>query len=137
MFIWNNIDYEETSQQCNLANGDPLSLWQKRLGHNNVEGIYNLNDHLETVHTDILGAIQPGAVDGHRYAIGFVDSFSRYRKLHFLRSRDEAIEKKFVQFFADKGQSGTLVCDGAGEYVSNDIKQLCRQKGVRLEFSAQ
>ena len=62
-------------------------------------------------------------------------SFSRYQKLYFLRSRDEAFEK-FEQFFADIGQPGTLVCDGAGEYVSNDIKHLCRRKGVRLEFSA-
>ena len=52
-----------------------------------------------------------------------------------MRSRDEAFEK-FEQFFADIGQPGTLVCDGAGEFVSNDIKQLCRRKGVRLEFSA-
>ena len=170
LYIWHNIDYGE---QCNLANGDPLSLWHKRLGHNNVEDIYKLKDHavglkvnehdlanceicqlnkskklpvprdsgtrasevLEIVHTDILGPIQPEAVDGHRYAIGFVDSFSRYQKLYFLRTRDEAFEK-VEQFFADIGQPGTLVCDGAGEYVSNDIKQLCRRKGVRLEFSA-
>ena len=32
---------------------------------------------LDIVHTDILGPIIPGAVDGHKYAIGFVDSFSR------------------------------------------------------------
>ena len=159
LFIWNNTDYEEISEQCNLANGDPLSLWHKRLGHKNVEDIYKLKDHavglklsehnltncetcqlnkskklpvpkdsgtraseaLEIVHADILGPIQPEAVDGHRYAIGFVDSFSRYQKLYFLRSRDEAFEK-VEQFFADIGQPGTLVCDGAGEYVSNDIK---------------
>ena len=42
LFIWHNIDYGE---QCNLANGDPLSLWHKRLGHNNVEDIYKLKDH--------------------------------------------------------------------------------------------
>ena len=157
LFIWHNIDYGE---QCNLANGDPLSLWHKPLGHNNVEDIYKLKDHavglkvnehdlanceicqlnkskklqvprdsgtrasevLETVHTDILGPIQPEAVDGHRYAIGFVDSFSRYQKLYFLRTRDKAFEK-VEQFFADIGQPGTLVCGGAGEYVSNDIKQ--------------
>ena len=93
------------------------------------------SEALEIVHTDTLEPIQPEAVDGHRYAIGFVDSFSRYQKLYFLRSMDEAFEK-VEQFFADIGQPGTLVCDGAGEYVSNDIKQLCRQKGVRLEFSA-
>ena len=31
---------------------------------------------LDKVHTDILGSIDPIAVDDHRYAIGFVDSFS-------------------------------------------------------------
>ena len=41
-FIWHNIDYGE---QCNLANGDPLSLWHKCLSHNNVEDIYKLKDH--------------------------------------------------------------------------------------------
>ena len=45
LFIWNNIDYEETSEQCNLANGNTLSLWHKRLGHNNVEDIYKLKDY--------------------------------------------------------------------------------------------
>ena len=103
LFIWNNIDYEETTEQCNLANEDPLGLWHKRLGHNNVEDVYKLTDHavglklsesdltncekcqlkkskklpvpkdsgtracevLEIVHTDILGPVQPEAVDGH------------------------------------------------------------------------
>ena len=101
MFIWNNIHYKEISEQCNLANGDPLSLWHKRLGYNNLDDIYKLKDHavglklsehnltncetcqlnkskklpvpkdsgiraseaLEIVHTDILGTIQPEAVD--------------------------------------------------------------------------
>ena len=45
LFIWNNIDYQENSEQCNIANGDPLSLWHKRLGHNNVDCIYKLKDY--------------------------------------------------------------------------------------------
>ena len=40
-------------------------------------------DVLEIVPTDILGPINPEAVDGHRYAIGFVDSFSRCQKAYF------------------------------------------------------
>ena len=46
VFIWKNIDYEETSEQCNLTNGDPRSLWNKCLGLNNVEDIYKLKDHV-------------------------------------------------------------------------------------------
>ena len=48
---------------------------------------------LEIVHTDILGPINPEAVDGHRKAIGFVDSFSRYQKEHFLNIMLDAIKK--------------------------------------------
>ena len=166
LFIWHNIYYGE---QCNLANGDPLSLWHKRLGQNNVEDIYKLKDHavglkvnehelancekcqlnkskklpvprdsgtrasevLEIVHTDILGTIQPESVDGHRYAIRFVDSFSRYQKLYFLRTRDEAFEK-VEQFFADIGQPGTFVSDAAGECLSNDIKNYVDEKALGL-----
>ena len=41
---------------------------------------------LDFVHTDILGPIDPLAEDGHRYAIGFVDSFSRYLKIYLKGS---------------------------------------------------
>ena len=92
-------------------------------------------DVLEIVHTDILGLINREAVDGHRYAIGFVDSFSRYQKVYFLKTRDDAI-KKVRQFFADIGKPGTLVCDGAGEFNSNEIRQLCIKQGVSFELSA-
>ena len=92
-------------------------------------------DVLEIVHTDILGPIDPGAVDGHGYAIGVVDSFSRYQKVYFLKTRDDAIEK-VRQFFADIGMPVTLVCDGAGKFNSNQVNQLCIKHGVRLELSA-
>ena len=69
---------------------------------------------LDIVHTDILGSIDPIAEDGHRYAIGFVDSFSRYQKNYFTKTRDEATEK-LERFIADIAVPRTLVSDGAGE----------------------
>ena len=48
---------------------------------------------LDIVYTDILGPITPEAVDGHKYAIGFVDSVSRYCRVYFMKSRDETLEK--------------------------------------------
>ena len=69
---------------------------------------------LDTVHTDNLGPIDPIAEDGHRYAIGFVDSFSRYLKIYSTKTRDEATEK-LERFIADIGVPQTLVSDGALE----------------------
>ena len=88
---------------------------------------------LDIVHTDILGPITPEAVDSHKYAIGFVDSFSRFCSVYFMKSRDETVEK-FQQFCAVVGQPLTLVSDGAK--LSNDIKKFARLKGISLENSA-
>ena len=43
---------------------------------------------------------------------------------------------RFKQFSADVGKPGTLVSDGAGEYISNEFKRFCRNQGIRFENSA-
>ncbi len=90
---------------------------------------------LEIVHTDVLGPITPESLDGHKYAIGFVDSFSRYAKVYFMKSREEVLEK-FQQFCADLGKPQTLVSDGAKEFLSNEFKKFCRTYSIRQEVSA-
>ena len=121
LFLWKTVN-STGSGNCNLASGDRLCLWQKRLGHNSIEDLLKVKDHaiglkiserdlgkcetcklnksrklhvpkdsgtrakdlLEIFHIDILGPINPEAVDGHRYVIGFVDNFGRYQKVCFL-----------------------------------------------------
>ena len=61
---------------------------------------------LDIVHTDVLGKITPEVVVGHCYAIGFVDSFSRFSKVYFMKTRDEFLDK-FKEFCADVGKPGT------------------------------
>ena len=90
---------------------------------------------LDFVHTDILGPIDLIAKVGYRFASGFVDSFFRYLKMYFMKTRDEATEK-LEKFIADIGVPQTLVSDGAGEYIGQDFKRVCRKKRIRLETSA-
>ena len=90
---------------------------------------------LYIVHTEVLGKISPEAVDGHCYAIGFVDSFSRFSKVYFMKTRDEVLDK-FKQFCADVGKPVTLFSDGGGENISNEFKRYCRNQGIRSENSA-
>ena len=82
---------------------------------------------LDIVHINSLGPINLIADDGHRCAIYFVDSFSRYQKIYFLKTRDEATEK-LERLIADTGVPQTLVSDGAGEYIGQDFKRVCRNK---------
>ena len=90
---------------------------------------------VEFVNTDVLGKKYTEAIDGHCYAIEFVDSFSRFSKVNFIKTRDEVLDK-FKQFCADVGKTRTLVSDGGGEYVSKEFKRYCRNQGNRFENSA-
>ena len=74
-------------------------------------------------------------MDGNRYAIGFVDSCSRFCKVYLMKSKEEALEK-VQEFFADVGKPRILVTDSASEFVSKEIKSWYRTKGVRTELSA-
>ena len=53
--------------------------------------------NLGIVHTDVLGKVSSEAVDGHCYAIEFVDSFSCFSKVYFMKISDEVLDK-FKQF---------------------------------------
>ena len=92
-------------------------------------------ESLAIVHTDILGPMQTESVDGERYAIGFIDSYSRFATVYLMRTRDEAPEK-MKQFVADVGRPRTLVTDGAKEYTSRETESFCRDQGIRHERSA-
>ena len=90
---------------------------------------------LEIVHTDVLGPIANESPESFKYAIGFVDSFSRFIKVCFMRSRDEVLEK-FQQFCSDIGNPRMVVSDGAKEFTSSEFRSFCRKRGIRHETSA-
>ena len=90
---------------------------------------------IRTVLTNILRPINPEAVDGHWFAIDFIDSFWSYQELHFLETGNDVTETD-GRFFSGIGKPGTLVFDGAGELNSNDIKQICIKQGVKQKFFA-
>ncbi len=48
---------------------------------------------LEIVHTDVLGPVHQTSYEGFRYAIGFIDSFSRYAVMYPMRSKEKVLEK--------------------------------------------
>ena len=90
---------------------------------------------LDSVHIDALGPIHPIAEVGHRYAIGFVVSSSRYLKAYFIKNGDEATEK-IERFIVNVGFPHTLISDGAGEYIGQKIRRVCRKQKLDLETSA-
>ena len=100
-----------------------------------LKGCYTSSTRtLDFAHTDVFGSIDQIPVNGHRYAIGFVDSCSRYLNFYFRTTRDAVTElERFVAYI---GVPQILVSDGTGEYISQEYMRVCRKQKIRLETSA-
>ncbi len=167
LFVWK---LKKTGREC-IETGEmalaSLKDWHERLGHNNLEDVKRLPQHvegmqitssewdscrecllnkskreavskdvstrtqqkLEIVHEDLLGPINLVAVDGQKYAIGFIDSYTRMVKVYVMKSRDEVLGKT-KRYFAEVGALKTLVTDGAKEFVSRDMRSVRRKQGT-------
>ena len=95
---------------------------------------------LELVHTDICGPMQTESFGGKRYFVTFIDDYSRFCKVYFMRQKTEVLDK-FKEFEAYV-QSVTgekvraLRSDNGGEYVSQEFKAYLKAKGVHHQLTA-
>ena len=68
------------------------------------------------------------------------DDFSRFSAVYFMRSKSE-VSKYFKQYLADHRFSGTpspvetVPTDDAAEFKSGYFADLCRERGIRQEFT--
>ena len=79
--------------------------------------------------------IQQQSYDGFRYAVGFIDSFSRFGAVYPMKTKDEVVSK-LQQYIIDVGTPRTLVSDGALEFKSKQFNGVCRTSGIKQQYSA-
>ena len=113
---------------------------------------------LELVHSDIAGPMRTAtAIDGHVYAINFIDDFSREVKVYTMKHKSEALEK-MKKYIAESGKPATLMLgaltqelssdemeephkiaglrtDNGGEYVSKEFTKFCLENGIKRELT--
>lgn len=94
---------------------------------------------LELVHIDVCGPISPTTWDGYNYFLTFIDDFTHMVIAYLLRNKSEVF-KKFKEYYnyATKHFGKHLLklrSDNGGEYVSNELQQFCRDKGIKLEYT--
>ena len=86
---------------------------------------------------------------GSKYFVTFIDDFSRYTHIYFIRHKDEVLDKfkEFVNFTANvKGEQiktlvtepymKTLRSDNGGEYVSKIFAAYLKEKGIAHQTTA-
>ncbi|KAJ3501370.1 hypothetical protein NMY22_g18951 [Coprinellus aureogranulatus] len=104
----------------------------------------------ELIHTDLGGPVTPQTPSGFRYWMVFIDDYTRFPFICFLRHKDEALGriKHFYQevqsYFKKRithmrlGESfhQTLRSDGGGEFTGREVETYLKQQGIFHETSA-
>jgi transposase InsO family protein len=95
--------------------------------------------HLELVHSDICGPINPQSNGGNRYFITFADDFSRKTWTYLLSDKASAFDefKKF-KTLVEKESKCQIVClrtDRGGEFTSNAFNEFCSNHGIKRQLT--
>jgi hypothetical protein len=97
------------------------------------------NSPLELVHSDVFGPIKQSSMSGMKYMVTFIDDFSRFVWLYFMKEKTEVFSKfKIFEIEAEtitKSKVGCLRSDNGGEYIATDFDDYLKQKRIRRQFT--
>ena len=97
---------------------------------------------LQCIHSDVCGPMPTQSIAGNKYFLTFIDDYSRYYKIYFMKNKSEVFNKlNFKEFESittnECGCSiGTSRTDNGGEYLSKDFESYLKSKGINHELSA-
>ena len=87
----------------------------------------------EIIHADVLGPLETTWMDGARYYVCFKDDYSKFRRLFFLKHKNEVC-KSLEQFSNETQTNGHSVkrlgCDGGKEFDNKDFAKVLARRGI-------
>lgn len=88
----------------------------------------------DIIHSDVWGISPITSHSGYRYFVTFIDEYTRFTWVYFLRSKSEvfSVFKTFVAYVETQFSSNIRVLrsDSGGEYMSHDFLDFLRHKGI-------
>ena len=87
------------------------------------ESKFKAKEPLELIHSDVFGPVKQPSIGENRYMVTFIDDFSRYVWVYFMKNKSDTLAK-FKEFKksaeAEIGKDvRCLRTDNGGEYTSN------------------
>ena len=94
---------------------------------------------LELIHSDVCGPMQNKSIGGSFYFVTFIDDFSRYAFVYFMREKSEVFAR-FKEFEAlVTNQTGLSIAqlrsDNGGEYIGRDFEQYLSGRGIHHQLT--
>ncbi|KAJ0865146.1 putative RNA-directed DNA polymerase [Helianthus annuus] len=94
---------------------------------------------LELVHSDVFGPVKQPSIRGLRYMVTFIDDFSRYTWVYFLKEKSEVFEKfKAFKDEAERLTGNKIMClrsDNGGEYLATAFDIYLRENKIRRQLT--
>jgi len=94
---------------------------------------------LELIHTDLHGPFKTRTISGYRYWITFIDDYTRFRAVLFLKSKDEAFNAfKRYKAYAENHLDAKIQCmrvDKGGEYMSTQFIDFMLDNGITRQYT--
>lgn len=94
---------------------------------------------LQLIHTDVCGPISPATHDGKSYFLTFIDDYTHFCQTYLMKNKWEVPEllKEFVSEVEAQFNSkiSQVRCDNGGEYVSHSLKNWCKERGIKLDYT--
>lgn len=96
-------------------------------------------EKLEEVHADLWGPHHPASRSGNTYAAILMCEHTRKTWILYLRSKDEFIDafKTWLPRVEteSKCKMGALRADGGGEFISINLKDFCKERGIQVRYA--
>lgn len=90
--------------------------------------------------SDLFGPVKVTALTGERFAAIFVDHYSNYGRVHFLKNKSDTLVefKKAKSIMENEKQAkiGIFHSDNGGEFSSKDFVDFLEFNGIKTEYSA-
>lgn len=100
---------------------------------------WRASNRLQLVHTDVCGPQKTQSLSGSRYFILFIDDFTRFTWIYFLKFKSEvaAVFLKFKALVENQADCKIKILrsDNETEYTSDQFERFCYEAGIEHQLT--
>ena len=99
------------------------------------ESSFSAKQSLELIHSDVFRKVKQSSVNGMHYIVTFIDDYSRYVWVYFMKEKSETLAKfKEFKLMVESEVESKIQClhtDNGGEYISDELLSYLVQCKIR------